>query len=165
VHRLVAYCTSARAVDPRHYRSLLEQERIDDSVYTANAISRLADMAAQGACANVDLERVADTVSAHVSATRGPGESGRNGALHLYTAQLLAAIGRERDALTHALAAAELEPKWLEPGLLAIRYQLDLGDLEGARRTLEALERRDDGTIGLYTRLIESYRRRLDASP
>ncbi|MDX1432472.1 MAG: hypothetical protein R3286_08480 [Gammaproteobacteria bacterium] len=165
LHRLVAYCGSGRAVDPRHYRALLEQHRINDSVYTTNAVSRLADKAQRGACAEVDLERVAEALSAHVSQVRGRGESGRNGALHLYTAQLLAAVGRRREALAHALAAAESEPSWLEPGLLAIEFQLELGDLQGARRTLEELERRDDGTIGLYTRLIESYRRRLEASP
>jgi len=164
LHRLLAYCDTGRAVDPRLYRALAEQERITDTVYTVNALGRLADNAARGACANVDLARVADRISTDVSRTRGIGESGRNGALHLYTAQLLAALGRTHDAVTHALAASALEPTWLEPGLLAIEYQLELGDLEGARRTLEALEERDDGNVTLYTRLIETYRRRLDTS-
>jgi hypothetical protein len=61
----------------------------------------------------------------------------------------------------HALAVAELKPTWLEPGLLAIEYQIRLEDWDGARRTLAELRRRDDGRVGLYTRLIADYAQRL----
>jgi hypothetical protein len=82
--------------------------------------------------------------------------------LRIYTARLLALLGRKREAVEHALVATALEPSWLEPGLLAIEYQLQLGDREGARRTLAELKRRDDGRVALYTRLIHTYEQRLD---
>lgn len=162
LHRLVAYCNAERSVEAGHYAALAGQDRIRDTVYTVNALRRLAEKALGGGCSNVDLERVASLVSDHVSRIDGPGESGRNWALRLYTATLLAAVGRKRDAVEHALAAGELQPTWLEPGLLAIEYQLDLGDLAGARRTLAELKRRDDGRVELYTRLIAGYEKRLE---
>ena len=110
----------------------------------------------------LDLHRIADAIDAHVRLTNGPGASDRNWALRLYTARLLASAGRMREAAEHALAAGTLQPTWLEPGLLAVEYQLELGDKEAARRTLAELRRRDDGRVELYTRLIEAYERRLE---
>jgi tetratricopeptide (TPR) repeat protein len=162
LHRLAAYCTSGRSVDERHYAALAAQDRIADSVYTANALRQLVDKAQRGECGELDLERIADVVGEHVRVTSGPGDNGRNWALRLYTAKLLAILGRKREAVEHALAAAALQPTWLEPGLLAIEYQLELGDQEGARRTLAELRRRDDGRVKLYTQLIDTYRRRLE---
>jgi hypothetical protein len=43
-----------------------------------------------------------------------------------------------------------------------VGYQLQLGDRDGARRTLADLKRRDDGRVALYTRLIHIYERRLE---
>ncbi len=162
LHRLVAYCSSDRTVEERHYAALAAQNRIRDTVYTTNTLRGLADKAVSGTCRNVDLERVADVVSDHVSRTDGRGDSDRNWALRVHAARLLAALGRKRQAVEHALAAGELQPTWLEPGLLAIEYQLALGDLEGARRTLAELKKRDDGRVELYTQLIEGYERRLE---
>ena len=97
-----------------------------------------------------------------MSATRGAGLNDRNWASRVYTAKLLALIGREREAVEHALVAAELRPTWLEPGLLAIGYQLQLGDRDGARRILADLKRSDDGQVALYARLIDVCQRRLE---
>ncbi len=110
----------------------------------------------------MDLARIAEVVHAHVNATRGAGLNDRNGAVRVYTARLLALVGRQREAVEHALVAAELRPTWLEPGLLAVGYQLQLGDRDGARRTLADLKGRDDGRVALYTRLIDVYGRRLE---
>jgi tetratricopeptide (TPR) repeat protein len=162
LHRLGAYCSSGRSVDERHYAALEAQDRIPDSVYTVNALRQLADKAERGECGNVDLQHIAGIVDDHVRATRGPGDSDRNWALRLYTARLLSTLDRTSEALEHALAAAELRPTWLEPGLLALEYQLELGDKAGARRTLAELQRRDDGRVKLYTRLIDAYQRRLE---
>jgi protein O-mannosyl-transferase len=161
LHRLAGYCSTGRPVEERYYAALESQGDIPDTVYTTNALRALVDKAEQGHCGNVDLARIADAVDADVRRSSGPGESGRNWALRVYTARLLALLGRRREAVEHALAAAALKPTWLEPGLLAIDYQLQLGDREGARRTLAELERRDDGRVDLYTRLIEAYARKL----
>ena len=162
LHRFAGYCTSGRPVDERHYRALLERDGIADTVYTANALRLLVERVENGACAGVDLPRIADKIHRDVEATRGPGASGRNVFLRMYTARLLALLGRRREAIRHALVAAELEPTWLEPGLLALEYQLQLGDREGAERTLAELRRRDRGTVALYTRLVDAYARRLE---
>ncbi len=162
LHRLSGYCGSDRPVDPRHYAALETQTQATDTVYTGNALRRLVDKAEQENCRNVDLPRIADVVHAQVSATRGAGLNGRNWALRVYTAKLLALVGREREAVEHALVAAELRPTWLEPGLLAVGYQLQLGDRDGARHTLADLKRRDDGHVALYTRLINVYEGRLE---
>ncbi len=161
LHRLSGYCGSDRPVDVRHYAALETQAHATDTVYTDNALRRLVENAEQGNCPNVDLARIADVVHAHVSATKGAGLNDRNWALRVYTARLLALVGREREAVEHALVAAQLQPTWLEPGLLAIGYQLQLGDRDGARSTLADLKGRDDGKVALYTRLIEVYERRL----
>jgi len=165
LHRLGAYCSSGRLVDERHYAALEAQANITDTVYTSNALRELGEKAGRGECRNVDLDRIADVVNQHVRATEGPGQSDRNWELRLYTARLLASLDRKREAIEHALAAGELQPTWLEPGLLALEYQLDLDDKEGARLTLAELRRRDDATVELYTRLIEAYERRLEQNP
>jgi tetratricopeptide (TPR) repeat protein len=161
LHRLSGYCTTQRPVEEAHYRALEDQGRITDSVYTANALRALVESAEGGGCRTIDLARVANTVDDDVSVLKGIGESDRNWALRLYTAKLLALVGRPRKAVQHALAVAELKPTWLEPGLLAIEYQIRLEDWDGARRTLAELRRRDDGRVGLYTRLIADYAQRL----
>ena len=162
LHRLNGYCISGRPVDERHYRELFAQPGISDTVYTTNALRLLMENVEQGACSSVDLARVAEKIHRDVGATEGPGESDRNWSLRVYTARLLALLGRRREAVEHALVASELQPTWLEPGLLALEYQLQLGDKEGARRTLAELKRRDKGRVALYTRLIEDYARRLE---
>jgi tetratricopeptide (TPR) repeat protein len=162
LHRINGYCVSGRPVAERHYRELSAQTGISDTVYTANALRALVENAEQGACAGVDLPRIADKIHRDVSATSGPGDSDRNWSLRVYTARLLALLGRTREAAEHALIAVELEPTWLEPGLLALEYQLQLGDKEGARRTLAELKRRDKGRVALYTRLIGDYARQLE---
>lgn len=161
LHRLAAHCSTGRRVDERHYAALESQERIPDTIYTANALRQLVEKAERGECANLDLERIAGVLHGDVRGTQGPGESDRNWTLRIYTARLLAHVGRHRDALEHALAASRLKPAWLEPRLLVIEYQIALGDVEAARRTLGDLKRRDDGTVELYTRLIRSYEKRL----
>lgn len=162
LHRLSGYCTSGRPVREEHYRALLAQNAIPDTVYTTNALRLLVERVEDGACASVDLARVAGKIHRDVAATRGSGENGRNWSLRMYAARLLALLGRRREAVEHALVAAQLQPTWLEPGLLALEYQLQLGDREGARRTLAELRRRDRGQVALYTRLIQDYGRRLE---
>jgi len=162
LHRLSGYCSSNRPVEESHYAALEGQNGITDTVYTANALRTLVEKAERGECHNVALPRIANAVDDDVSVTSGVGASDRNWALRIYTARLLALIGRRREAVEHALAAAALRPTWVEPGLLAIEYQLQLGDRDGARRTLAELLKRDDGRVELYTRLIESYERRLE---
>jgi protein O-mannosyl-transferase len=162
LHRLSGYCSSGRPVDERHYAALERQDGISDTVYTANALRSLMDKAERGNCGNVDLVRIVNVVDDDVRVTSGTGENGRNWALRLYTARLLALVGRKREAVVHALVAAELQPTWLEPGLLAIEYQLQLEDRQGARRTLAELKRRDNRRVQLYTRLIDTYQRRLE---
>ena len=165
LHRLGAYCASGRAVEERHYAVLEARTKITDTVYTTNALRELSEKLERGECGKVDLNRVADVLDSHVRVTKGAGESNRNWALRLYTARLLALLGRKRRAIEHALAAGELQPTWLEPGLLAVEYQLALDDTEGARRTLAELRKRDDASVALYTRLIEAYQQRLGQSP
>jgi tetratricopeptide (TPR) repeat protein len=161
LHRLSGYCSAGAEVDERHYRALETRDEIPDTVYTTNALRALDEKAQRGECSSVDLARVADAIEEHVSKTSGAGRSGRNWALRIHTARLLAHLGRRREAARHALAAAALQPTWLEPGLLAVEYQLELEDWQGARRTLAELRRRDDGRVELYTRLIDAYERRL----
>jgi tetratricopeptide (TPR) repeat protein len=162
LHRLGAYCSTERPVQERHYAALESLTRITDTVYTANALRALVDKAEGGDCSNLDLARIANAVDDDVALTSGAGGSDRNWALRIYTARLLALLGRQREAVEHALVAMALEPTWLEPGLLTIEYQLQLGDRESARHTLAELQRRDDGRVALYTHLIEAYAKRLE---
>ena len=79
----------------------------------------------------------------------------------MYTARLLALLGRKREAVEHALIAAALRPSWIEPALLAMEYQIELQDWEGARRTLVELRKRNIGRVALYGQLIDAYEQRL----
>ena len=161
LHRLGAYCSSGRPVAERHYAALENHGVISDTVYTANALRSLAGKAQRGECRNLNLPRIASTVAGRVSKTSGTGASNRNWALRMYTAKLLALVGRERAALEHALMAAALRPTWIEPALLAMEYQIALQDWQGARLTLVELKKRNSGRVALYDQLIDAYERRL----
>ena len=161
LHRLGAYCASGRPVPEHHYAALERHGEITDTVYTANALRSLVDKAQRGECRNSDLPRIANTVAGHVDNTSGGGASNRNWALRMYTARLLALLGRKREAVEHALIAAALRPTWIEPTLLAMEYQIELHDWEGARRTLVELRKRNIGRVALYGQLIDAYEQRL----
>lgn len=161
LHRLSAYCASARPVPEHHYAALESRAEISDTVYTVNALRSLTAKAERGQCRNSDVSRIATAVAGHVSNTHGAGAGNRNGALRIYTARLLASVGRERAALEHALVAADLRPTWIEPALLAMEYQIELQDWDGARRTLVELKKRNIGRVALYGQLIDAYERRL----
>jgi tetratricopeptide (TPR) repeat protein len=164
LHRLSAYCSSGRQVAERHYGALETQTGITDTVYTTNALLSLVDKAERGECRGVDLVRIANVIDKDVGASSGAGKYGRNWALRMYTARLLALLGRTRAALEHALVAMALRPTWIEPALLAIEYQFALSDREGAGRTLAEIKKRSDGRVGLYAHLIDAYERRLEKS-
>jgi hypothetical protein len=162
LHRLAAQCLSHAPAPERHYVLLEGLGKIADDVYTINTLQWLAESAERGACRNLDLARIVGALHQDVRALEGAGVRGRNWALKLHAARLLALEGRRREAVAPLQAAAALRPGWLEPGLLALRYQLEMGDVEGARRTLAELKRQDRGTLRLHTRLIEEFERRLN---
>jgi tetratricopeptide (TPR) repeat protein len=164
LHRLSAYCSSGRRVAERHYGALETHTGITDTVYTTNALLSLVDKAERGECRDMDLVRIANVIDEDVGTSSGAGKHGRNWALRMYAARLLALLGRKRAALEHALVAMALRPTWIEPALLAIEYQFALYDREGAGRTLAEIKKRNLGRVGLYAQLIDAYERRLEKS-
>ena len=136
--------------------------RPTDDFYTVNALAWLAESVDRGECDVLDVARVAAALHDSLGEAMGPGAHAQTWLLHMHTARLLAASGQTRDALYHLDRATDLEPQQLEAGLLAIRYRLELEDIDGAQRTLEALKRHDRGRTASHSRLIESYQRRLE---
>jgi tetratricopeptide (TPR) repeat protein len=163
LHAISAHCVVNRPPPPSAYQRL-EQSRPGDDSYTTNALAWLTDAVARGGCRVLDLTRLAGALHHALEKVNGAGSHGNNWLLHTRTARLLGAAGSKRDALYHLDLASRLAPGRLEPGLLAIRYRLDLGDTDDARKTLLELEKQDTGRIASHSRLIEEYARQLDGA-
>jgi len=156
------HCLTRRPAPAGPYAALGAAPPSDDFL-TLNALAWLADAVERDACPALETERIAVALDTILENAGGVGQRGKMWLVHSHAARLLAATGRLREALAHLDRAADLAPERLGPGLLALRYRLDLGELEDARRTLDDLEARDKGRTAHRTRLIDQYRRRLDA--
>ncbi len=160
LHAISAHCLVNRP-PPRSAYERLERSPPADDIYTTNALAWLTDAVGRGDCRVLDLTRIARALHRTLQEVNGAGTHANNWLMHTRTARLLEAAGRKRDALYHLDLASRLAPERLEPGLLAVRYRLDLGDFGDARNTLLALKQRDTGRIASHSRLIEKYARRL----
>jgi tetratricopeptide (TPR) repeat protein len=163
LHAISAHCLANRPPPPSAYERL-ERSRPGDDIYTINALGWLTDAVARGECRVLDPTRLAGALHHALRAVNGAGSHGNNWLLRTRAAGLLGAAGNKRDALYHLDLASRLAPKRLEPGLLAIRYRLDLGELDDARKTLLELRKQDTGRIASHSRLIEEYARQLDGA-
>ena len=163
LHAISAHCLANRPPPPSVYQRL-ERSRPGDDNYTTNALGWLADAVGDGRCPVLDLTRIAGALHHTLRAVKGAGSHGNNWLLHTGTARLLAAAESKRDALHHLDMASRLAPGRLEPGLLAIRYRIDLGDFDDARKTLLELEKQDTGRIASHSRMIEEYAGQLDGA-
>lgn len=161
LHAISAHCLVNRPPPPSAYERL-ERSRPADDIYTTNALAWLTDAVGRGGCRALDLRRIAGALHRALQEVNEAGSHGNNWLLHTRTARLLGAAGSKRDALYHLDLASRLAPQRLEPGLLAIRYRLDLGDVGNARNTLLELKQRDTGRVASHSRLIEEYADRLD---
>jgi len=164
IHVVSAYCLVHRAPPPSAYEGVAESPP-DDDFYTINALAWLAKAAQQGQCPDIDQARLADALQRATGDAHESGPHGNMWLVHTHTANLLAGVGRKRDALVHLDRASRLEPGRLEAALLAVRYRLELGDLAAARKTLEELKRRDKGKVASHSQLIEDYEGRLADTP
>jgi len=161
LHAISAHCLANRPPPPSAYERL-ERSRPADDIYTTNALAWLTDAVGRGECRVLDLRRIAGALHRALQEVNGAGSHDNNWLLHTHTARLLGAAGSKRDALYHLDLASRLAPQRLEPGLLAIRYRLDLGDIGNARNTLLELKQRDTGRVASHSRQIEEYAGRLD---
>ena len=161
IHAVSAHCLTGRPPPPSVYDGLA-RSRPSDDFYTVNALAWLTNAVDRGECRVLDLARLAGNLHAAFEGVKQSGSHGKFWLLHTHTARLLAAAGRKRDALPHLDRASLLAPERLEAGLLAVRYRLDLDDLDAAKKTLIALKQRDSGRIASQSRLIEEYQRQLE---
>ena len=160
LHAISVHCLANRPPPPSIYQRL-QRSRPDDDNYTANALGWLADAIGDGRCPVLDPAPIAAALHHSLMPVTDAGPHGNYWLLHTRTARLLAATGSKRDALHHLDLASRLAPGRLEPGLLAIRYRLDLGDIDDARKTLLELEKQDRGRIASHSRQIEKYAEQL----
>ena len=160
IHALSAWCRAGEAPPHAAYGRVAAAPATDD-FYTINAVAWLTEAVERDECPGLDRARLADAVHRALGEAGDPGEHGNNWLLHTHAARMLAAADRVRDALGHLDLASRLEPERLEPGLLAVGYHLELGELEAARHALDGLERRDRGRVARHSRRIAEYEERL----
>jgi tetratricopeptide (TPR) repeat protein len=159
LHRLLAHCASDVLLPEDEYVRLKAIRKFDDDNYTVNALARLARSVQKGRCAVFDVPTLAGILQSWWESAGESDEANRTWHLHLYTGQFLGFAGRTIEALAHLESARQLFPERLAPGLVAFQYQLELGDLEGARDTLQELKRRDNKKLYRYTEAIQSFDR------
>lgn len=161
LHTINAYCLAGRPAPPSAY-DRLERSPAGDDFYAINVLAWLANAVDRHACNTLDLARLAQALDSATLAQQGAGSHGKAWLLHTHTARILAAAGNKRAALVHLDRASGLEPFHPEPGLLAVGYRLDLGELSQAKKTLLALKQKDSGRVASQSRRIKALERRLE---
>jgi hypothetical protein len=161
VHVIGAHCLAGRPPPPAAY-ARLERARPSDDFYTLNSLAWLTQAVERGECRIIETARVARALHGSVRGADRAGPRGQFWLLHTHAARLLAATGEKRTALHHLDVASNLEPERLEAGLLALRYRLDIGEIDAAKATLLELKQRDTGRVARHSRLIGEYERQLE---
>lgn len=166
MHRLVVYCSSHRPVPESAYARLEQAARVQNESYTVNSLALLTERYLGGACPALDVQRVVATLERWLGA-RADNADLVAWNLHFYAGRLLGTTGHRERAVEHLRAASRISPELLAPGLLAFRYQMELGRTGAARRTLARLRAHDVHNVASHTRALQAYEallREVDAS-
>ncbi len=161
VHRLLVYCASKTSPPGEAYERLRELPGFHNDTYTINALMLLTERVEAGRCPWLDVPQIATAVDALVRRDTKPDTRGW-WKFHVAAAKLLDRVKRKADALEHLNMATRLYPESVVTRLLAFRIQLGLGDIDGARATLEELKRRDARGRTAHTQTIDFYAQLLE---
>lgn len=158
LHRVIIYCWTGTPLDEEMYGMLEGVTALDPDHYSEFTLKFIADAADSGRCGEeVDYARLAANLKRWYSNTAGFGNKVHQRNVHLALARLLKLAGDVPASLAHLVDAMDALPGHLEAGLIMVRYQLEAGDRESARRLLTLLKQRDTGRVESHRRILNRY--------
>jgi tetratricopeptide (TPR) repeat protein len=156
--RALIYCLAGAPLPPALLTEFDSLPTLDYRPPTIAALRSLNNYLLDGKCPGLDPLRFAAALQ---KASEGASPHARWEA-QFQIAKLYEYLGRSDEAVAHLDQASRILPYRLEPGLIAVKIQLDNLELKQARKTLNALEARDNGAKIGYTRSISLYEQLLD---
>lgn len=157
VHRIAVYCAVGAPIPSVEYSDLLAKKPLNKASYTTNALAVVRTMFDKGDCKQLDIHALTNSVRQWLIEPVYQPTLDNRWRLELELAQFLRMSGNVADAVSFLKQAFELRPEKLESGLLAVKYQLAAGDLNGAAEMINILQKRNKGQRHDYTLSIEVY--------
>ncbi len=166
IHRIVAHCLCQKDIPDAEYKRLQAGLYAGMVKYLIPGIRQILGVVRHNQCPqlNIDYLNAIFGQWLHLYQTQ-MGHNAQGGIewwlMNIQLAQLLEYSGRYPQAIPYLDRAAALYPHRLESGLLKLQYQLRLGDLNGARRTLTVTKQNDRGNRPDFSKALREYEKAL----
>lgn len=163
LQRVVLYCLAGEAA-PNSVYSRLETELTPFKItYLIATFKRLTELIIEDKCAGLDATRFAHIINTWLIRHKTSDESLR-WMLHIHLAKIYHHLNNAAAAEEQLDHAWEIWPHRPEAGLLKISYQLEKGQIQAAKITLEKLIATNGGYKNDYNTTIEFYKRVIEST-
>lgn len=163
IHRIIAHCLSRRDIPRSEYDNLQQSLSAAGFKYLPGGIKALLQVVRRKQCPQLDIDSFAGVLGHWLNEQTGRGENDKLWLMNINLAQMLEYSGRYSQAIPHLDRAAELYPGRLESGLLKVRNQLRIGDIDGAQQTLTSTMKNNRGTRPDHSKALLEYEKILQA--
>ncbi len=162
MHRIVAYCLCQKDIPEAEYKRLQAGLYAGRVKYLIPGIRQMLGVVRRNQCPQLNVDYLGAIFDQWLHMYQTQAVNNAQGRiewwlLNVQLAQLLEYSGRYSQAIPYLDRAAALYPDRLESGLLKLQYQLRLGDIGGARRTLTDTKQHDRGDRPDYSEALREY--------
>jgi len=163
IHRIIAHCLSRRDIPRSEYDDLQQSLSAAGLKYLPGGVKALLEVVRRKQCPQLDIDTFAGVLGHWLKEQAGRGENDKLWLMNIHLAQMLEYSGKFSQAIPHLDRAAALYPGRLESGLLKVRNQLRIGDIDGAQQTLTNTVKNDRGTRPDHSKALLEYEKILQA--
>lgn len=170
IHRIIAHCLCQRDIPQSEYKNLQESLYAGKVKYLVPGIRQILGVVKKKQCPQLNTDYFTATIGQWLhllhlyQAQTGNVQGDIQWLMNIHLAQLLEYSDRYSQAIPYLDRAAALYPNRLESGLLKLQYQLRLGDLSGARKTLADTKQSDTGKRPDYSNALLAYEKFLQTT-
>jgi len=158
--RLIALCTSDSLINDSEYTAFRKALNTQGVYPPTETLRTLREFLGKGQCKSLDLTRFIDILEQWSVKQTNPVLSRKLWITNVHLAQLMFDTGLDKYkimALNPLERSMILRPKYLEAGLLKIKYALMLGEIDDAWKTLQFIKANDDQHRKDYSVMIQRY--------
>lgn len=163
IHRIIAHCLSRRDIPRSEYDNLQQSLSAPGLMYLTGGVKALLEVVRRKQCPQLDIDSFAAILGHWLLERTDRSDIDKFWLMDIHLAQMLEYSGKFSQALPYLDRAAELYPDRLESGLLKIRNQLRIGDINGAQKTLTDTRKNDLGTRPDHGKALLEYENLLEA--
>ena len=162
LHRLIIHCWTRTPLGDRFFSVLHRVTRLNTDPYTETALDVIADMTDAGECREqFDAMDLSGNLKRWYLRSDITGNTSLQRNFHYFLARIFRDRGDMPAALAQLSDAMAILPDHLEPGLLSVRYLMEVGDFKSARKLALMLQHRDRHINNYYSGLLNNYTRLL----